>query len=142
MAPKRVPPNNPCPCGSGKRHRSCCYKKKFAWEQDDRGRHTRSVPLHPEAVQIIEDQRQRFIDLHGREPGPNDPIFFDMPHPEHLEHQIAETMRKAGIAPELIYAFEQTGRLVTTENRELLTDEDLAEWDAAIDAYRAKQGDR
>lgn len=40
--------------------------------------------------------------------------------------------------PALIYAHEKTGWHITEENRFLLSDEDLAEWDAAIEEYQRK----
>jgi hypothetical protein len=40
-------------------------------------------------------------------------VFFDLPHPEHLEHLMAEDMKAAGIDPAFICAFEKTGRRVT-----------------------------
>jgi hypothetical protein len=64
--------------------------------------------------------REEFIDKHGREPGPNDPVFFDPPHPEHLEHMMVEDMKAAGLDPAFIYAFEKTGRIVTEQNQHLL----------------------
>ncbi|MHB8898102.1 MAG: hypothetical protein ACYC6Y_05095 [Thermoguttaceae bacterium] len=40
----------------------------------------------------------------------------------------------------MIYAFEKTGLLVTEQNEHLLSEKDLAEWEAAIDEYEARQG--
>ncbi len=120
MARKRIPRNAPCPCGSGKKYKHCCYGKGFEWQEDEQGGIYKSVPLSPEVADILRAQRQKFIDTHGREPGPEDPVFFDMPHPEHLEHRMVEDMKAAGIDPALIYAFEKTGRLVTEQNRHLL----------------------
>ena len=58
-----------------------------------------------------------------------------MPHPEHLEHEMVQAMKLANIDPAKIYAFEKTGRLVTEENLDVLTEADLTEWEAAIDEY-------
>src|SRR6266478_3365565 len=88
--------------------------------------------------EILKEQREKFVAKFGREPGPNDPIFFDMPPTEHIEHQTVEAMKKAGIDPAIIYAFEKTGRLVTEDNQHLLSDVDLDEWQAAIEEYQAK----
>jgi hypothetical protein len=63
-----------------------------------------------------------------------------MPHPEHLEAMMVEDMRAAGLDPAFIYAFEKTGLLVSEQNQHLIQDEDLAEWDAAIEEYEAKHG--
>jgi hypothetical protein len=57
---------------------------------------------------------------------------------EHVEHEIVEAMKKAGIDPAIIYAYEKTGRLVTTENQHLLPDTALEEWQAAIEEYQTK----
>lgn len=60
--------------------------------------------------------------------------------PAMSESEIRAAMRaafeRAGVRPELIYAFDKTGRMVTEDNHHLLTAEDLAEWNAAIDEYR------
>ena len=140
MTRKRISRNAPCPCGSGKKYKHCCYGKGFEWQEDEQGGVYKSVPLSPEVADILRAQRQKFIDQHGREPGPDDPVFFDMPHPEHLEHRVVEDMKKAGIDPALIYAFEKTGRLVTEQNRHLLPDSALDEWQAAVEEYEAKHG--
>ena len=51
---------------------------------------------------------------------------------------MVEDMKKAGIDPAIIYAYEKTGRLVTEQNQKLLSDADLDEWNAAIEEYEAK----
>jgi hypothetical protein len=52
----------------------------------------------------------------GREPGPDDPIFFDVDE-DKVREDTADAMRAAGISPALIYAYEETGLIVTQENR-------------------------
>src|SRR5215207_8760732 len=107
MAGKKLSRNAPCPCGSGKKYKHCCYHKGFEWVEDEQGTVQQSVPLTDEVRAVLEEQKQRFIDRYGREPGPNDPVFFDMPHPEHVEATMVEGMKEAGIDPALIYAFEK-----------------------------------
>jgi hypothetical protein len=51
---------------------------------------------------------------------------------QQLEHQIAQAMRRAGLDPAFIHAFEKTGLLVSEDNRHLIPDKDLQEWDAAV----------
>ena len=94
--------------------------------------------MSPEVKEVLEQLRQAFIAKHGREPGPDDLLFPDMPHPEHLEAMMVEDMKAAGMNPAFIYAFEKTGLLVTEQNQHLISDEDLAEWDAAIEEYERK----
>ncbi len=56
---------------------------------------------------------------------------------------MVDVMAKAGIRPELIYAYIKTrGLIVTAENRDLIPDKDLAEWQAAIDEFRAAENIR
>jgi SEC-C motif len=135
MARKKVSRNAPCPCGSGKKYKKCCWGKGFDWEEDEGGNLYQSTPISPEVADILQAQRQKFIDQHGREPGPNDKVFFDLPHPEHVEHLMVEDMKAAGIDPAFIYAFEKTGRLVTEQNQHLLPESALDEWQAAIEEY-------
>jgi hypothetical protein len=88
---------------------------------------------------VLEQQRQNFIQKYGREPGPNDPVFFDMPPVEQIEFQTVQAMKKAGIDPAIIHAYEKTGGLLVTEqNKHLIPDKDLAAWQAAVEEYRAK----
>ncbi len=106
----------------------------------------RQIPLSEEMVTVMKQQREDFQHKFGREPGPADPIFFDpdMDTPTSMDNdKVAEGMLKAmkaaGIAPELIHAWQRTGRLVTQENRHLLSAKDVAEWQAAIEEYRHLQ---
>jgi hypothetical protein len=46
-----------------------------------------------------------------------------------------EAMHKAEVRPEIIYAFQKTGRLVTWENRKNLTRAELKEWTDAVDEW-------
>jgi SEC-C motif len=140
MARKKVSRNAPCPCGSGKKYKGCCWGRGFDWEEDEGGNRFRSTQLSPEMTDLLQAQRQKFIDRYGREPGPNDPVFFDLPHPEHVEHLMVEGMKEAGIDPAFIYAFEKTGRLVTEQNQHLLPESALDEWQAAVEEYEAKHG--
>jgi hypothetical protein len=138
MPRKKLSHNAPCPCGSGKKYKMCCWGKRFDWKADEDGNLCQSKPISPEVADILQAQRQKFIDKHGREPGPNDPVFFDQPYPEHVEHMMVEDMKTAGIDLAFIYAFVKMGRFVTDDNQQLLSDADLAEWDAAIAEYEVK----
>jgi hypothetical protein len=56
-----------------------------------------------------------------------------------IEKGVVAAMRRAGIAPQIIYAFERTGFLLLEESYKSLSPEDKAEYDAAIDEYFAKK---
>jgi hypothetical protein len=138
MPRKRLPRNAPCPCGSGKKYKKCCYNKGFEWVEDEEGGVAKSVPMSEDLAEVLQQLRQTFINENGREPGPDDRLFPDMPHPEHLEAMMVEGMKAAGLDPAFIHAFETTGLLVTEQNRHLIPDTDLDEWHAAIEEYEAK----
>ena len=138
MARKKLSRNAPCPCGSGKRYKVCCLRKGIEFTEDDAGTVRQSVPMSDDVAEVVRAQRQKFIDRFGREPGPDDPIFFDLPHPEHVEHLMVEGMKAAGLDPAIIFAFERTGRLVTADNQHLIPERDLDAWDAAIREYEER----
>ena len=141
MPRKKLSRNAPCPCGSGKKYKHCCHGKDFEFLEDEEGTIFKSIPMSDEMGEIIAEQKQKFTEKFGREPGPGDKLFFDMPPVEHAEHFIVEGMKKAGLDPAVIYAFEKTGLLLTETNEHLISDVDRAEWEAAVLEYRAKHGD-
>lgn len=51
---------------------------------------------------------------------------------------IVADLRRAGIEEELIYAFGKTGRIVSDENIDQLSLEEITEWEQAIAEYRAQ----
>ena len=95
-----------------------------------------------EMADLLLEQRQRFIAKFGRPPGPEDPIFFDpdvgspqaVP-PVNLETATVKAMYAAGLDPGYIYAYQQTGLILTEMNRHLLPDADIQEFEEAADRY-------
>ena len=113
---RRVPRNAPCPCGSGKKYKLCCYGRDYKWVEADDGQVSRRVPLSKGTVEMLHDF---FVRSHGREPGPHDRVFDGAPPLEWIEHQTIEAMKRAGkIYPALIYAHEKTGLLLSAANRD------------------------
>lgn len=49
---------------------------------------------------------------------------------DELMATMMEVFRRAGTPPDLVYAAQKTRRIVTDTNKHLLSDEELAEWDA------------
>lgn len=49
-------------------------------------------------------------------------MFFDRPPLEHVEHEMAQAMKAAGLDPAFVYAFEKTGLLVTEQNQHLISE--------------------
>ena len=121
------------------------------WPHEDRGavNENQNIAEHSEILcQLCERFREKF----GRDPGLNDPVFFDpdadVPVP--LEKQrmvemwsrLADSMVARGtLSPESGYAMKKTGLLVTEKTKGLLTDVELDRWNDAILEYRVHNHD-
>jgi len=138
--PQKVGRNEPCPCGSGRKYKRCCYEKDFDYEVDEYGTVRQVVPMTDEVEGILRKQLDRFRLVHGREPGPEDKVFFDAPPAEIMEHQMVQIMHEAGIEPAKIQAFIETGRIVSDDNLNLIPTSDLEHWNVVIDQFRSKHG--
>ncbi|MCO8127249.1 hypothetical protein NHL50_08515 [Acidimicrobiia bacterium EGI L10123] len=99
-------------------------------------------PAGREIDGALEAQHRAFVAKFGREPGPEDALLFDpdAETPQRMQLEKAETamveaMHAAGLDPAYIYAFQTTGVMPTEMNRHLLTDADLAEFEAAAKRY-------
>ena len=64
----------------------------------------KKITLKKKDIEILEKQKQAFIEKFGREPSPNDPVFFDPDYdyptpitPEKMMDAIVEASTKAGI---------------------------------------------
>jgi hypothetical protein len=85
---------------------------------------------------------------HGREPGPDDPLFFDpsvavpqFPSDESTDEiwkRLLQAAGDSGIDPAIVYAMNKTGRIVTETNVQFLTDAELQEWHDAVDEYHQR----
>ena len=55
-----------------------------------------------------------------------------------IKRDVIAAMHAANMPPQLIYAYERTGFLLSQEGYKSLLPEDKAEYDAAIEEYHAK----
>jgi hypothetical protein len=139
MALKKLSPNARCPCGTGRKYKSCCFDKGFHYLVDEDGTIVRSVPLHPEVAARLPELKRDFMEKHGRPMGPDD-LLFGPEDPEKLlefQAKVVQVMREDGIAPSLIYAFEKTGILLTDDNRHMMPTSHIEEFEAAVEEYLA-----
>jgi integrase len=104
----------------------------------------RTVRLDTRQREPLERQREAFRAKFGRDPGPEDRVFFDPqadgPRPldeDTLVTTMVDAMKAAGIDPAKIHAYRRTGMLVTSENVDQWSPEDLDEWQAALDEYQS-----
>jgi len=84
---------------------------------------------------VLREQHRKFVKKYGQDPGPIDLVFFDAPSPQEFDKLIIEAMGKADIAPELIYAYKKTGRILTEEAMINLSKEEIKEWQDDINEY-------
>ncbi len=117
------------------------YAKKGEIERTDFDDGSRSISMTPELEEELKEQRKKFIKKFGREPGPDDPLFFDpdadtpQPYPEKkFTETIIASMREAGLDEKLINAFKKTGLLVTQDNLEWMTPEELDAFEEALES--------
>jgi len=103
------------------------------------------VSINAELRAALDHQFTLFKAKFGREPGPNEAVFFDPDadtpqpiNPNKLEAEITRAMSLAGIEPAKIFAYKKTGLLASSENWDLLSDQDRAAWNQALDEYEAK----
>jgi hypothetical protein len=106
------------------------------------------IPINREIAEIIAQQKKLFREQFGREPGPDDPLFFvpSVVVPQFLSDESTDEMWKSllqaadnsGLDPATVYAMNKTGRIVTEANLEFLTDSELQEWNDAVNEYRQK----
>ncbi|WP_290748176.1 hypothetical protein [Amaricoccus sp.] len=107
----------------------------------------RKASLSKELEKQLRKQKKRFIKKFGREPGPNDPIFFnpdtDNPEPiteaqvEEMARAMLKAMISSGLPAHLIYAYQKTGLVVSEEGYKNISPEDRAAYNSAIDEYFA-----
>jgi hypothetical protein len=104
---------------------------------------TTKIKLHPRAIAALERQLEAFRKKFGREPGPNDPVFFDpdtdVPVPmsmEKMEAQALEALLDAGAPPEFTYAYKKTGMLSVSGDVSMWAKDRREEWEAAVAEYR------
>jgi hypothetical protein len=107
---------------------------------------------HEQLREMMESQARRFRDKFGRDPRPEDPIFFDPdadePLPRELDtvaREMTEGLRQAGretgVDPALVEAWCELGYVVTEDNRHLFSAGDIVAWEAAVRRHADNFGD-
>jgi hypothetical protein len=123
-------------------------RRKRSHQVGQVGEAEKIIPINHETAEIIARQKKLFREQFGREPGPDDPLFFDpgVAAPQFLSDESTDEIWKSllqaagdsGIDPAVVYAMNKTGRMVTEANLEFLTDSELQEWNDAVNEYRKK----
>ena len=107
----------------------------------------RTVHLRPQDVAAFREQQELFVKKFGREPGPEDPIFFDPTKdvPTELDPatafpEIRAAAISAGVDPAYIDAWEDVGYLITEENRHLFSAHEVEAYGEALQRARDLDG--
>ena len=100
--------------------------------------------IDPKILKTLTALRAAFIAKFGREPGPGDPLVFDpdsndpQPYPRsNFQERIKAAMIAAGTAPQIVYAYEKTGLLLSKQGAAKVSREQLAAYHEALDEYFA-----
>jgi hypothetical protein len=112
--------------------------------KDEKGETTGyQVPLDPELAKTLREVMTEYENQYGKAPEPTmtlaeimKAIGQPVPSEEESINEMAQAMVEAGIANHLIYAFIKTGGvLLTEENRDLMADERVREFEDACREY-------
>jgi hypothetical protein len=96
----------------------------------------------PSRQERLAELNQLLVATFVREPGPDDPLFFDpdadTPTPideKKMEVEMVISMIRAGTTEHLIYAFVRTALILTKKTYRTVPAEIRAEWDLAMQDY-------
>ena len=122
--------------GVARGNKNCCWKKSFQFVRNTDGVVHRWMPISKELRQEFDDYFDKYREKHGRDIWPDQPIF-SATDIEQAEAGIVDAIKRAGIPPEFIYAFEKTGRIATKFNKQFITNIELEEYyDAVLNTKR------
>jgi hypothetical protein len=103
------------------------------------------TPVGRDVMEALEQIRRAFKKKFGRDLRPGEPVFFDPDEDtpklidlEKYRRAVVAGMRSAGVDPAHVYAFERSGYFVTDQNRSMIPDLGLREWDAAVGEWRSR----
>jgi hypothetical protein len=134
---RKVGRNEPCPCGSGKKYKECCYSKDFEWMKNGDGNYIRVIPMNNELKEVLIKQHELFLSIFQREPKEDDPVFLMkyLYSDDDIDRYMFSKTKEALIDPALFYAYKKTGKIITEENLSIVPQMDIEKWKSAIEEY-------
>jgi hypothetical protein len=113
-----------------------------ARRKKQRRRGHRAVKMSEEMYHGLAGQLEAFQEKFTRALEPSEPMLFDpeadrpkVISEEVIHRELTSAAVKAGIDPSIIYAMNKTGMILVGGKEDHWSEEDLAEWDAAIEEY-------
>lgn len=129
--------SEPCCCGSGTAYAQCCKGAQVKCLRDARGRSSRFLIADEKLHNIIEDAEDEFRQVFGRKQGSRDLILNAglLYSDEEMTREFERAAKAAGTPGHLIYAYRETGLILSNENYERATPEDREDWETAVAIY-------
>lgn len=104
------------------------------------------TPQGQQLAESLDGQLEAFREKFGREPEPDDPLFFDLDadeptrltkeHFDSMMLDMAESAVELGIDPALVHAWREVGYVVTAENRSMFTTAEVLSYSRAVARHR------
>ena len=127
--------NDKCPCGSGKKYKNCCKKRKMKfYKTDDENTCIRGIPMHPEIEPMLHKEHIRFKKIFGRMPGKDDYIQGGVLLRD-LKRGYKLIKRNNIVDKAWLYASDKTGLMLTEENQHLIPERDVKEFAKYVYEY-------
>ena len=125
-----------CACGSGKKYKDCCKKRKIKYfKSKEKGKFIKDIPMHPEVKPILRKEKIKFKKLFGRMPGGNDYIVGGVLLKDY--HRMNKLIKRHGeIDKAWLYASDKMGFMLTGENIDSFPERDVNQFNKYVEEYR------
>ena len=87
----------------------------------------------------LASELKKHVDSLGEDYDPNGPLFPNMNF-ENMEFEMVNAMEQIGVDPAIVYAFQETGFMISEENLNMFSQKDLDLWRSKIDEYHSLNG--
>lgn len=126
-----------CGCGSEERYADCCKSLAARYVIDGKGRLSKIITPPSSIKATLDDAEAAFRRVFGRKQQRRDRVLLLglRQSPKDCRRQFREAAAAAELPGAVLYATEQTGLIVTEENRQRLSPRDRADWDEAVQEY-------
>jgi len=122
-----------CPCGSGDVYKKCCKKKKFKWIVEN-GNFYKRVKMDKELTKVLKEYMKWCENMYGRKLQDDDRMFWGYLPSEFGINEI-RAMRKMQIPERQIFAYYETGRILTPQGTSKIPDIEIQEFYDSLEKY-------
>ena len=120
-----------------RKYKRCCYAQAALLVQGQDGELAHELPIGPEWARFCSASARSSLRAMG-----GSLARIDAPSDDEYDAAVTKAMEQAGVAPEVIYPFRKTGRIITEENAKFVPAAALEAWQHAIDEYAALMEDQ